>query len=154
MARLDDAVKGVCVSCALIARSARTHRFDPGRDARSVTTRTRDRSIPRTAWLAAVAVLVVALAAGGLAGFRALDTTGAATPTPSVALDPPRFVEEGSAAGVEHAYAGDYPYVVGGGIATFDCDADGLADMYLAGGEGPAALYRNRSEIGGPLLFE
>ena len=57
-------------------------------------------------------------------------------------------------AGIEHTYAGDYPYVVGGGVAAFDCDDDGRTDLYLAGGEGNAALYRNRSEIGGSLRFE
>ena len=39
-------------------------------------------------------------------------------------------------------------------MATFDCDDDGLPDLYLAGGAGPAALFRNRSEVGGALRFE
>jgi len=75
------------------------------------------------------------------------------SPPPS-ALGPPRFVEEAGAAGVAHAYRGEYPYVVGGGVATFDCDEDGRPDLYFAGGEGPAALYRNESPVGGPLRFE
>ncbi len=45
-------------------------------------------------------------------------------------------------------------YFVGGGVAVFDCDDDGRQDLYLAGGEEPAALYRNRSPAGGALAFE
>jgi hypothetical protein len=67
---------------------------------------------------------------------------------------PPHFVEEVAAAGLDHRYDGDFQYYVGGGVATFDCDGDGLPDVYLAGGSGPAALYRNRSPIGGALQFE
>ena len=33
----------------------------------------------------------------------------------------------------------------GGGVAVFDCDGDGRPDVYLAGGEHPAALFRNDS---------
>ena len=33
----------------------------------------------------------------------------------------PRFVEEAAAAGVRHAYEGGFPYIVGGGVAAFDC---------------------------------
>ena len=55
---------------------------------------------------------------------------------------------------IEHTYAGDYPFVVGGGVATFDCDSDGLPDMYVAGGAAPASMFRNRSEVGGALRFE
>lgn len=58
------------------------------------------------------------------------------------------------AAGVEHRYDGDYPFVVGGGVAAFDCDDDGRVDLFLAGGSAPAALFRNRSAVGGPLRFE
>ena len=104
--------------------------------------------------LAIVIVGIVAVAAGGLAVYRNLAPSGGAASAPSVALTPPRFVEEASAAGVDHTYAGDYPYVVGGGVAAFDCDDDGMADLYLAGGDGPSSLYRNRSELGGALRFE
>ena len=38
-------------------------------------------------------------------------------------------------------------------MAAFDCDDDGLADLYFAGGAEPAALYRNESEVGGELRF-
>lgn len=64
----------------------------------------------------------------------------------------PHFVEEAAAAGVAHAYTGD-DYFVGGGVAAFDCNGDGLDDLYLAGGESAAALYVNASSRRGALRF-
>ncbi len=66
----------------------------------------------------------------------------------------PRFVDETAASGVDSVYSGDWEYMVGGGVAAFDCDDDGFPDLYLAGGEGASHLYRNRSRQGGPLAFE
>ena len=62
-----------------------------------------------------------------------------------------KFVEE---RGLEHSYIGGEDYIVGGGVATFDCDADLLPDVFIAGGEERAALFRNTSEPGGELSFE
>lgn len=72
------------------------------------------------------------------------------------AADPaiPRFQDETATAGLATVYAGGWEYMVGGGVATFDCSDDGFPDVFLAGGEGPAALWRNRSARGGPLVFE
>lgn len=66
----------------------------------------------------------------------------------------PRFTEEGEAAGIDTAYQGDWAYMVGGGVATFDCSGDGFPELFLSGGSGPSALYLNRSPKGGPLAFD
>lgn len=65
----------------------------------------------------------------------------------------PSFVEETASSGIDSVYAGDWQYMVGGGAATFDCNDDGFPDMFLAGGEKPAKLYRNASAKGGALKF-
>jgi hypothetical protein len=102
------------------------------------------------AWLAA-GVAAGALAAGALA----LGAGAAFLPDlPESASPPPHYVEESSAAGVDHVYDGGFEYFVGGGVGVFDCDDDGRPDMYFAGGENPAGLYRNVSDVGGALAFE
>lgn len=75
------------------------------------------------------------------------------TPTPTRALEAPRFVDETAASGVDHAYEGDWHYFEGGGVAAFDCNDDAMPDLYFAGGERPAALFMNTSDTGGPLSF-
>ena len=94
--------------------------------------------------------LVAVAAAAGLGGLG--GPTGGADAARSPA-QPPRFVEEAAAAGVEHAYEGEFEFVVGGGAAVFDCDGDALLDAYLAGGSAPAALFRNQSAPGEALSF-
>jgi hypothetical protein len=74
--------------------------------------------------------------------------------TPMTAAGAPHFVEQAAEAGIEHGYDGEFMFFVGGGVAIFDCDDDGRQDLYLAGGEEPAALYRNRSSRGDALAFE
>ena len=66
----------------------------------------------------------------------------------------PRFVDATGAAGLEHVYGGDPDYVVGGGVAALDCDADGRTDLFLSGGAHPAQLYRNDSEPGAPIALK
>ncbi|GGB60787.1 hypothetical protein GCM10011316_36000 [Roseibium aquae] len=66
----------------------------------------------------------------------------------------PAFLDETGTAGIAHRYDGPWEYFVGGGTAVFDCDGDRRPDIFLAGGENRASLYRNRSESGGPLTFE
>jgi hypothetical protein len=99
-------------------------------------------------WLA---LGVAAGAAAALGVVLALDVI--LTDEPASAMPPPRYVEEARAAGVDHVYDGEFAYFVGGGVAAFDCDDDGMSDLYFAGGTNPAALYRNESPMGGELRF-
>ena len=91
-----------------------------------------------------VGVLALAIAAAALVLGR---------PRPGGAPVPaPRFTEVTATSGVRHTYGGPFAYAVGGGVAVFDCDADGRPDLLLAGGERPAALYRNDGS-GGAIHF-
>jgi hypothetical protein len=101
--------------------------------------------------VAAVLVGVVLVAVVGVVLVINLGSAGTAAPTADMA---PHYVEEAAAAGISHAYEGDFDYFVGGGVAAFDCNADGLPELYLAGGSAPAALFINRSSAGGALRFE
>jgi hypothetical protein len=93
----------------------------------------------------------------GLAFTAAVLTFGALV-APSradqAAVAVPTFVEETKSAGIDQVYAGEWEYMVGGGVATFDCNDDGFSDMLLAGGAAPAKFYRNASARGGALSFE
>ena len=73
--------------------------------------------------------------------------------TPNSAMGAPAFVEEAAAAGIQHVYDGEFQYFVGGGVAAFDCDDDGRAELFFAGGSEPAGLFRNESPVGGELRF-
>jgi hypothetical protein len=66
----------------------------------------------------------------------------------------PTFVNETTTAGFSTVFQGDWDYMVGGGVATFDCSGDGLPEVFLSGGAASSALYRNRSAVGGTLAFE
>ncbi len=103
----------------------------------------------RAPWLAA------GLAVGALAGLAVILVTTAASRSdaPVAAAGAPHYVEQAAAAGLDHHYDGEFTFFVGGGVAAFDCDDDGRSDLYLAGGENPAALYRNDSPVGGELRF-
>ena len=89
------------------------------------------------------ALLSVSLAAPALA-----DDTRQVSVAPV-----PSFVEEASAAGIEHSYDGAWEFFVGGGAAIFDCDGDRKPDLFFAGGKNPAQLFRNESRVAGPLKF-
>ncbi len=43
-----------------------------------------------------------------------------------------------------HVYDGGWEHFVGGGVAVFDCNGDGLPEIFAAGGENPARLFLNR----------
>ena len=66
----------------------------------------------------------------------------------------PAFTDETTTAGLSTVYEGEWEYMVGGGVATFDCSGDGMPEVFLSGGAGPSALYLNRSPVGGALAFE
>ncbi len=64
----------------------------------------------------------------------------------------PFFVDVAPDLGIDHAYEGGWEHYVGGGVAAFDCNADGLPELYAAGGENPAVLFLNQSDAEGIAL--
>jgi len=101
-------------------------------------------SIRRSRWILATAAVVALVIAGGL--IVALRRPA----EPTAALPPPVFA---AAPDIDHIYEGAFPFVVGGGVAAFDCDTDGRSDLFFAGGENATSLYRNESSVGGDLRF-
>ena len=69
------------------------------------------------------------------------------------ALADPVFSPVESPAAAGHRYTGGWEHFVGGGISGFDCNGDGLPELYAAGGTAPARLLINRSTPGGALHF-
>jgi enediyne biosynthesis protein E4 len=88
---------------------------------------------------------LMALAAAGAAGVWAADPVAPLTP---------RFIEETDVAGLQSRFEGQGEYMVGGGVATFDCDGDGLPEVYVTAGVNKAKLYRNRSARGAALKLQ
>jgi len=66
----------------------------------------------------------------------------------------PLFEDVTATSGIASVYKGEWQYMVGGGAASFDCNGDGFTDLALAGGEGAASLFVNKSTKGGVLKFE
>ena len=95
-----------------------------------------------------VVPFVAALAAlAGAANVHADDAPPPPAPLPPV----PHFVEETDTAGLQSRFEGEAEYLVGGGVAAFDCDGDGLPELYVTAGVNKAKLYRNASARGGPI---
>lgn len=53
------------------------------------------------------------------------------------------FEDQSNTLPIAHIYAGGWEHFVGGGLAVFDCNDDGLLDMFAAGGTNPASLFIN-----------
>ena len=66
----------------------------------------------------------------------------------------PHFVDDTAKVGIDSVYKGEWQYMVGGGVAAFDCAGDGFASLFFAGGESPAKFYRNVSKRGGDIRFK
>ena len=81
----------------------------------------------------------------------AVALTGAHAADPLVV---PRFIEETDSAGLQSRFEGDNEFQIGGGVAAFDCDNDGLPEVYVTGGVNKARFYRNRSTRGGPIKLQ
>ena len=65
----------------------------------------------------------------------------------------PKYIDETETSGIVHAYAGDWEFMTGGGVAAFDCNGDAKPELFMAGGTAPSVLYRNDSATGGALKF-
>lgn len=65
----------------------------------------------------------------------------------------PKFVDETDAAGLQSRFDGEWEYMVGAGVAAFDCDGSGAPSLFIAGGANRSKFYRNKSPIGGALKF-
>ncbi len=100
----------------------------------------------RWAAVGAVVVLVVVI---GAAAFVTIGPGGSS----GSAHRAPHYTEETATAGLVHTFDGGLTSLTGGGVAVFDCDGDGRPDVYLAGGDHPAELFRNESPVGGALRF-
>ncbi len=105
---------------------------------------------PRPAVVAATGALLAAVVLAGIVVVRPWQGRSSAA---AAAATAPVFVDDTASAGIDHAYDGEFGFFVGGGVAVFDCDADGRADLFFAGGTEPASLYRNQSALGGALRF-
>lgn len=53
-----------------------------------------------------------------------------------------------------HVYDGGWKHFVGGGLAAFDCNADGLPELFAAGGANTSILLGNTSTPGGRVQFD
>ena len=58
-----------------------------------------------------------------------------------------------SALPLVQSYDGEWTHYVGGGVATLDCNDDGMPDFYAAGGSSPSRLFVNTSAKGGAIQF-
>ncbi|MFP4635855.1 MAG: CRTAC1 family protein [Nitriliruptoraceae bacterium] len=100
-----------------------------------------------------VPVLMVALATVLVLSAATFVLDAVADEPPLEAATAPRYADMTDAAGIDTVYDGDFRFFVGGGVAVLDCDANGRPDLYIAGGENPAGLYRNQPSASGEPGF-
>lgn len=66
-----------------------------------------------------------------------------------------RFEARAAASNINHQYSGGWEHFVGGGMATFDCNADGFPDALLSGGTDASKLIINTTaKRGNAISFE
>src|SRR5258705_13432786 len=81
----------------------------------------------------------------GVASFAL--SSALAVAAPSV----PHFVDETDAAGIQSRFDGEWEYMVGGGVAAFDCDGSGLPSLFMAGRADPTQFFPDPGAGGGGL---
>jgi hypothetical protein len=93
--------------------------------------------------------------AGNIACCFALITLFAVeTAAHAQALTIPKFADETISAGIDSRFENsEDEFLVGGGVATFNCDDTGLPSLYITSGASRAKFYRNGSAVGGALKF-
>lgn len=64
----------------------------------------------------------------------------------------PAFRDLSDTLPIKHVYDGGWEFFVGGGVAVFDCNRSGYPDLFVAGGEGVARLFVNKTEKPGAQL--
>lgn len=69
--------------------------------------------------------------------------------SPATAQTIPLFADETTSSGLTHSFTGEWEQIVGGGVATFDCNGDARPEMLLSGGTAPASLWLNTSTADG-----
>ena len=69
------------------------------------------------------------------------------------AIAAPAFEDRSSGLPTAHIYDGGWEHFVGGGVAVFDCNADGLPDLFAAGGSTSAELFINTTPPQGAISF-
>jgi enediyne biosynthesis protein E4 len=107
----------------------------------------------RLLWVGGAALIAAVVVGGALATGLVRWPRDGTDGTEATAGPAPRFVDDTAGSGVDFTYDGPFEYAVGAGVAVFDCNDDGRQDLYLAGGEGPAALFQNDSHVGDELRF-
>jgi enediyne biosynthesis protein E4 len=65
----------------------------------------------------------------------------------------PLYADETATSGFTSRFEGEWEFMVGGGVATFDCNGDLYPDAFFAGGSAPAQMYVNTSLRGEALTF-